>query len=99
MTPLIVVEVYPFVNCCNEFRRCSENVAVVVLVFERRPQRFRATVVPTYPGGTHRTTQAGISARLHRSSGVLGGFNWSTQHLDFSEVRDGVREATVGGSW
>ena len=30
---------------------------------------------------------------------VLGGFNWSTQHLDISEVCDGVREAAVGGSW
>src|SRR5260370_31532162 len=29
----------------------------------------------------------------------LGGFNWSTQHLDFSEVCDGVWEAAVGGSW
>ena len=32
-------------------------------------------------------------------AGVLGGFNWSTQHLDISEVCDGVREAAVGGSW
>jgi hypothetical protein len=36
---------------------------------------------------------------MHSDRGCQGGFNWSTQHLDFSEVCDGVREATVGGSW
>ena len=35
----------------------------------------------------------------HSDKGCQGGFNWSSQHLDFSEVCDGVREATVGGSW
>jgi hypothetical protein len=29
----------------------------------------------------------------------LGGFNWSSQHLEFSKVRDEVWEAAVGGSW
>jgi DNA-binding CsgD family transcriptional regulator len=100
MTPLIVVEVHLLVNCCNDFRLSSESVAVVILVFERRPQRFRATVVPTDPGGTHRSAQAGISARLHhRPCSVLGGFNRSSQRLEFSEVRDGVWEAAVGGAW
>jgi hypothetical protein len=35
----------------------------------------------------------------HSDKGCQGGFNRWTQHLDFSEVCDGVREATVGGSW
>ena len=60
-TPPIVVEIYPFVNCCNEFCFCRESVAVIVFVFERRPQRFRAAVVPD-PSGAHRSAQTGISA-------------------------------------
>jgi hypothetical protein len=36
MTPLIVVEVHPFVNCDNEFRLRRENMTGIVLVFERR---------------------------------------------------------------
>jgi hypothetical protein len=36
---------------------------------------------------------------LHTDRGSQGGFNWSTQHLDFVEVCDGVWEAAVGGSW
>jgi hypothetical protein len=35
----------------------------------------------------------------HSDRGSQGGFNWSTQHLDFVEVCDGVWEAAVGGSW
>ena len=31
--------------------------------------------------------------------GYQGGFNWSSQHLDYSEVSGGVWEAAVGGSW
>ena len=39
-------------------------------MFECRPQRFGAAVVPTNPGGTHRSTQAGICARVrHRPCG------------------------------
>jgi putative transposase len=41
-----------------------------------------------------------IDGAIHHSdAGSQGGFNWSTQHLDFSEVCDGVREAVVRGSW
>jgi hypothetical protein len=36
---------------------------------------------------------------MHSGRGTQGGFNGSTQHLDFSEVCDGVREAAVRGSW
>lgn len=35
----------------------------------------------------------------HTMSRALGGFNRSSQHLDFSEVCDGVREAAIRGSW
>jgi transposase InsO family protein len=35
-------------------------------MFKRRPQRFGAAVIPTDPGGTHRSTQAGICERLRR---------------------------------
>lgn len=73
---LSVVEMHPPVHGCNEFRCSSEGVVVVVLVFERRPQRFGADVVPADPGGTHRSTRAGISARGgHRRRGVLGEFH------------------------
>jgi putative transposase len=34
----------------------------------------------------------------HTDAGSQGGFNWSSQHLDFVEVSDGVWEAAVGGS-
>ncbi len=34
----------------------------------------------------------------HSGNGTLGGFNWSSQRLDFVEVSDGVWEAAVGGS-
>jgi hypothetical protein len=30
VTPLIVVEVHPVINCCNEFRSCGESVTLVV---------------------------------------------------------------------
>ncbi len=35
----------------------------------------------------------------HTDRGSQGGFNWSSQHLDFSEVRDGIWEAAVGSAW
>jgi putative transposase len=35
----------------------------------------------------------------HTDAGSQGGFNWSSQHLDFSEVRDGIWEAAVGSAW
>ena len=48
----------------------------------------------------NRGTQSRKKQCLNEShAGVLGGFNWSTQHLDISEVCDGVGEAAVGGSW
>jgi Redoxin len=54
-------------------RPSSRKLTVAVFVFERRPQRFRAALVPTDAGCTHRSTRAGISARLHhRPCGVLG---------------------------
>ena len=41
-----------------------------------------------------------IDGAIHHSdAGSQAGFNWSSQHLDFSEVCDGVWEAAVGGSW
>jgi hypothetical protein len=36
---------------------------------------------------------------IHSDHGVQGGFNWSSQHLEFSEVRDRVWETAVRGSW
>ncbi|MDT5081677.1 MAG: putative transposase, partial [Mycobacterium sp.] len=35
---------------------------------------------------------------LHSDRGSQGGFNWSSQHLDFSEVCDGCVGASTGGS-
>jgi hypothetical protein len=36
---------------------------------------------------------------MHSDRGTQGGFNRSTQHLNFSELRDGVWQASVRGSW
>src|SRR4051812_25936411 len=75
-------------------------MAVVVLVFERRPQRFGATVVPADPGRTHRPPQTGIYAGLgHRPLRVLTRFNRWTQHLNdggaFDGTTTGRRSATA----
>jgi hypothetical protein len=53
----MIVEIHPIVNCCKQFRFGCEHVPVVVFMFEARPQRFGAGVVPTDTGGAHRAAQ------------------------------------------
>src|SRR6478609_2244047 len=72
MPTLMIVEIHPIVNCCNQFRFRREYVPVVVLVLERRPQRFRSGVIPTDPSGAHRAAQPVLpTGDRHVVGGVL----------------------------
>src|SRR5690606_34617905 len=65
-----VVEDDPAVNCSNKIRLRGVDVPIVFFVLERRPERFGWTVVPTYPGRTHRPAQPVPEAR---GRGQMGG--------------------------
>src|ERR1700687_4775041 len=63
MSTFIVVVIHPIVNSCNKFGSRGIGVAVVAFVFERRPQRFGAGVVPALTGSPHRAAQPVPGAR------------------------------------
>ncbi len=58
VSPGRVVGFDPLVNCSNKFGLRSVDVAAVMLMLERRPERFGWTVVPAYSGRAHRSAQA-----------------------------------------
>jgi hypothetical protein len=47
----------------------------------------------------HAEHSVGAGLIHHSDAGSQGGFNWSSQHLEFLEVCGGIWEAAVGGSW
>src|ERR1700746_1234480 len=69
------------------------------LGFVQAVDRLRERIIERIPNAANRSRDAGLGETLgepHR--GILAGFNWSSQHLDYLEVWGGVREAAVGGS-
>ena len=58
MPTLMIVEMHPIVNCCNQFRFRCEHVPVIVLMFETRPQRFATPSDPRPPARTPAVARA-----------------------------------------